>query len=117
MIATPRGLTKASQGLWKRSLAQLRAQGDWDDGLAPLLERYVRAMERARLSQAAATTQPFIEGSQGQVVAHPGLRIAAAADRDAQEYAKQLGLVPDTTRRGDDDGDRDPAGDVGGAFE
>ena len=53
----------------------------------------------ARTARQAAEAEPFVEGSKGQLVAHPGLRVAAEAERDACRYAGALLLTPEARKR------------------
>ncbi len=85
--------------LWLAAHRHLHAQGTWQDTDGPLLEAYVRNIVTARRARAAAEGDPFVAGSKGQPVAHPGLKVAAEAERDAQRYASELLLTPAARRR------------------
>ena len=98
-VPPPPNLADEGRGLWLRAQRHLRAQGTWQDADAPLLESYVRAVETSRTCRVVASGQPFVEGSQGQPVAHPGLKVAAEADRDACRYAAALLLTPEARKR------------------
>lgn len=98
-LNAPKGLDQAGRELWASAQRHLRAQETWQDADAPLLESYVRAVCLARTARAAAAEEPFVEGSKGQLVAHPGLRVAAEAERDACRYASALLLTPEARRR------------------
>jgi len=100
-LNAPKGLDQAGRDLWSSAQHQLKAQGTWQDSDAPLLESYVRAVCLSRTAREAAATEPFVEGSKGQLVAHPGLRVAAEAERDACRYATALLLTPEARKRHD----------------
>ena len=95
--------------LWFAVQKHLRAQGTWSNTDAPLLESYVRSVLLARLARAAAGSEPFITGSRGQPVAHPGLKMARDAEADAHRYAGALLLTPEARKRHElaPDSDRD----------
>ena len=80
---------------------ELEAQGTWRDTDAPLLEAYVRSLVLARQARAEVASSPFTEGSRGQLVAHPGVKIASDAERDAERYARALLLTPEARARHD----------------
>lgn len=98
-LNAPKGLDPAGRELWASTQRHLRAQDTFQDADAPLLESYVRAVCLSRTAREAAAEQPFVEGSKGQLVAHPGLRVAAEAERDACRYATALLLTPEVRRR------------------
>ena len=98
-LNAPKGLDPAGRELWASTQRHLRAQETFEDADAPLLESYVRAVCLSRTAREAAAEQPFVEGSKGQLVAHPGLRVAAEAERDACRYASALLLTPEARRR------------------
>jgi P27 family predicted phage terminase small subunit len=98
-LNAPKGLDQAGRDLWSSAQHQLKAQGTWQDSDAPLLESYVRAVSLARTARELAAREPFVEGSKGQLVAHPGLRVAAEAERDACRYAGALLLTPEARQR------------------
>jgi len=87
----------------------LRAQGTWAATDGPLLESYVRSVLLARTAREAAGTAPFVTGSRGQPVPHPGLKVAADAEAAACRYAGALLLTPEARKRHDlaPDSDRD----------
>lgn len=94
----PTDLDEASKKLWKKTKKQLEDQKTWEDSDAAALERYVRAMERARIARAGLLKKGKLDltarGSQGQLVQHPNVKTAREAERDAHEYAKDLLLTP-----------------------
>ena len=100
-LNAPKGLDPAGRELWASTQRHLRVQETWQDADAPLLESYVRAVCLSRSAREAAATEPFVEGSKGQLVAHPGLRVAAEAERDACRYATALLLTPEARQRHD----------------
>jgi P27 family predicted phage terminase small subunit len=112
-VPPPDDLPEHARLLWKRAQRHLRRQETWADTDAPLLEAYVRAVALARAARTAAAADPFVPGSQGQLVAHPGLKVAAEADRDACRYASCLLLTPVTRQRHDI---QQPAADDRDAF-
>ncbi len=98
-VPPPEDLGEDARSLWHRVQRQARAQETWQDTDAPLLEAYVRAVFLARQARSAAAGEPFVEGSKGQLVAHPGLKVAAEAERDACRYGTALLLTPEARRR------------------
>ena len=59
----------------------------------------MRNVVAARGARAAAAAQPYVEGSSGQLVAHPGLRVADTAEAAATRYATALLLTPEARSR------------------
>jgi P27 family predicted phage terminase small subunit len=108
-IPAPDDLPAEAKNAWRACQRQLRAQGTWQDTDAALLESYVRSLVRAREGREAAGDEPYVAGSKGQLVPHPGLRVAAEAERDAERFARALLLTPEARRRHDvkvvEDGD------------
>lgn len=100
-VPPPDDFAEESRSLWLRVQRQLRDQGTWQDTDAPLLESYTRAVALARSARLAAAEEPFVEGSKGQLVAHPGLKVAAEAERDACRFATALLLTPEARKRHD----------------
>jgi P27 family predicted phage terminase small subunit len=98
-IPAPDDLDAEANVLWRATQRHLRAQGTWQDADAPLLESYVRSVTVARAARLAAKSESFVEGSEGQLVAHPGLSVAAEAERDAARYAQALLLTPEARKR------------------
>jgi len=95
----PDALDAEARTLWQDTLRALVAQGTWEDQDTEALLRYVAAVSTARTMRAAATAKPWTEGSTGQLVAHPGFKVAADADRDAARYAADLLLTPAARKR------------------
>lgn len=100
-VPAPAGFDTPARELWLSVQRHLRRQGTWEDADAPLLEAYVRCVTIARQARAEADREPFVEGSKGQPVAHPGLKVASEAERDACRYASALLLTPEARRRHD----------------
>jgi P27 family predicted phage terminase small subunit len=85
--------------LWTSTLKACREQGTWQNSDAGCLERYVRALERARAAQAILDAEGLTAlGGRDQPVAHPAVRIARDAERDAADYARDLLLTPRARR-------------------
>src|SRR4051794_10599420 len=85
--------------LWNRLIRELRQQGTWQASDIGTLERYVRAAARARAAQAIIATDGLTStGGRDQPIAHPAVRIARDAERDAAEYARDLLLTPRSRR-------------------
>jgi P27 family predicted phage terminase small subunit len=95
----PADFDEATKKTWRASLKALRDQGTWQDSDRDALERYCRAVSRARGARALLASERLIaEGSQGQPVPHPAIRIAREAERDAAEYARDVLLTPRSRR-------------------
>ena len=128
--ACPADLDKQSKAVWKRTRTILKRDGRWRPEYSLLLERYVRAIEVGRLARQRIAARAvelakagqgegmayLTHGSQGQLVQHPDLKTAREAERDANEYGKELVLTPAARAKGGDDGQKPPAGKFGGAF-
>ena len=95
----PRELPSEGAKLWRAAVRHLKRQGTWQDTDAPLLEAYVKSVVTARKARALADAEPFVTGSRGQLVPHPGLKLAADAQRDACRYATTLLLTPEARKR------------------
>lgn len=87
------------QQVWRVSRAELSRLALWNEVVRPQLDEYVYAKQDARRARAAAATDPYVEGSTGQMVEHPGFKLAAAADNRAMTLAKELLLTPAARRR------------------
>ncbi len=117
----PRDLLPESKRLWKDTIEHLRDQDTWQVSDVPALERYVRAMERARVAReslAGKDGRPVLTavGSQGQLVQHPNVKTAREAERDANDYAQQLLLTPAARRRAQVEAKGSGGGKFGGVF-
>jgi len=101
-VKAPAGLTDThSRKLWLDAQRALREQGTWANTDAPLLEAYVRSVLLARRAREAAGAEPFVSGSRGQLVPHPGLKVAADAEAAACRAAGALLLTPEARKRHD----------------
>jgi P27 family predicted phage terminase small subunit len=112
----PPELDKRARRLWQQTLAQLKAQGTWKDTDWPLLERYVRAWERALLAREGMGGEVTTKGSMGQLVQHPNLKTARDAEHDAHQYATDLLLTPASRKRAGLDEAETEDGPYAGAF-
>lgn len=101
MVRAPGDLDKPARAVWRDVQAALREQRTWTDSDAGALHRYVVAVMTARHMRAAAACEPWTAGSTGQLVAHPGFKLAADADRDAARFAADLLLTPAARKRAD----------------
>ncbi len=123
-VTPPRDLDETSRALWRLTIEQLEAQGTWESSDVPALERYIRASERARQAREDLPRDPSTgrvkltaKGSQHQLVQHPNIKTCREAERDANDYAKELLLTPAARRRAQveagGDGDDPLAGALG----
>ena len=87
-------LTEDIQALFDSCKAQLEAQGTWQDTDSSLLDQYASAVVRSRVIRREAEEEPWVEGSKGQKVAHPGFKIAKDDEEAVLKYAKELLLTP-----------------------
>jgi P27 family predicted phage terminase small subunit len=95
----PKDFTAAMRSLWTTVQKQLREQGTWQPSDVGCLERYVRAVARSAAAQAIVDREGLTStGGRDQPIAHPALRIARDAERDAAEYARDLLLTPRSRR-------------------
>lgn len=95
----PKSLEPEARAIYRRVQGELQAQGSWQASDRDALERYVRAVERARAALEIVEREGMTaEGASGQPVTHPALRIAREAERDAAEYARDLLLTPRARR-------------------
>jgi len=98
-IKPPSDFDEAAVSLWNRVLRELRDQGTWQASDIGCLERYVRAVHRAHAAQAIVAREGLTStGGRDQPIAHPAVRIARDAERDAAEYARDLLLTPRSRR-------------------
>jgi len=100
-------------------------EGRWRPEYSLLLERYVTAVEvgrlaRERISDRAAKDGEAAayqtRGSQGQLVQHPDLKTAREAERDANEYARELMLTPAARAKMGEEPQKAARGKFAGAF-
>lgn len=82
--------------MWRSALAELRGRPDFAMSDVALLERLVLNRMAADNALAQAEADPYVEGSTGQLVAHPGYAVAARCDGVAISLARQLRLSPMT---------------------
>jgi len=79
--------------------AALASRGDVTPDLERAIARYAKAVELAERAWAEVPKDTLLTtGSTGQLVAHPAIAIAQAADREAAKYAKELGIEGATKR-------------------
>jgi len=91
----PKDFTEPMKALWNAVQRALRHQATWQASDVGCLERYVRAVARATAAQAIVAKEGLTAtGGRDQPVAHPAVRIARDAERDAAEYARDLLLTP-----------------------
>jgi hypothetical protein len=53
------------------------------------------------MARETADQEPFIPGSKGQLIAHPGYKLSRDAERDAQVFAESPLLTPQMRKRHD----------------
>jgi P27 family predicted phage terminase small subunit len=85
--------------VWNAAQKQLRAQGTWRDVDRELLATYCRNVVAAREARVVAASEPYVEGSAAQPVAHPAIKVAREAESDARAAAEALLLTPSARRR------------------
>lgn len=96
----PEDFDTESRAVWKKTQKQLEEQSTWQESDMPALERYVRSLYRARISwegiprKKDGSLELTARGSQGQLVQHPNVKTTREAERDAQDYARDLLLTP-----------------------
>lgn len=127
-IQCPDDLDRTSKTIWRKTRLLVNNEGRWRPEYSLLLERYVRALEvgrfaRKRISDRAAKLARegkgdemayLTHGSQGQLVQHPDLKTARDAEKDANEYARELLLTPAARAK---IGDNAPTAPKGGKFD
>jgi P27 family predicted phage terminase small subunit len=81
--------------IWEDVEHYLRTKGLWNKVYSELLERYIRALTRAREARETEEQEgTTAEGSTGQTVVHPVVKIARDAEHDALDLAKELLITP-----------------------
>ncbi len=121
-VTPPRDLSSPSKALWQVTIEQLTEQGTWQASDVPALERYIRASERARLAREGLPRDRdgrvlmTTKGSQHQLVQHPNIKTCREAERDANDYAKELLLTPAARRRAQVDAGGDGDDPLAGAL-
>lgn len=98
-------LTEAIQTLYDACKAQLEAQGTWISTDESLLRQFASAAIRAKEIRKQSETEPFTTGSKGQLVAHPGFKLARDLELDALKYASALLLTPKARKTAGVDGE------------
>jgi phage terminase small subunit len=79
--------------------AVVRERGDVTPDTERAIARYAKAVELAERAWSEVPKDTLLTtGSTGQLVAHPAIAIAQAADREAAKYAKELGIEGHTKR-------------------
>lgn len=77
----------------------MRERGDVTPDTERAIARYAKAVELAERAWSEVPKDTLLTtGSTGQLVAHPAIAIAQAADREAAKYAKELGIEGHTKR-------------------
>lgn len=104
-VVPPADLSTPFRALWTWTIEVLEQQGTWQASDLPALERYIRASERARLARETLPRDKdgrvvlTTKGSQHQLVQHPNIKTCREAERDANDYARELLLTPAARRR------------------
>jgi hypothetical protein len=75
---------------------ELEQRGAWTKLAAAELEDLVHKLELGETSRDAAASEPFVAGSMGQLVPHPGHALAVRYGDAALKLAKALKVTPDT---------------------
>lgn len=111
----PASLSPAARKSWTNHVAHLSESGAWcEETDAAILERMLQHREAAVDALEAAQSEPWVTGSTGQLVAHPGFAVAAREEQVAMALARQLDLGPAGRRLrsgagdGDDKSEADP---------
>jgi hypothetical protein len=95
-LRRPSSIPARAVGEWNRALKLLRDRGEFLASRdVPLLERLIVNRHTARTLHREALRTPFVDGSTGQLVPHPGFAVAARCDRVALELGRVLNLTPD----------------------
>jgi hypothetical protein len=104
--APPAEVADDLQAVWLEARDTLKRDERWTLVSRALLDQMVRALNSARIDRGKADEEPFVQGSTGQLVAHPGRKSAEAAEAKALVFAEKLVLTPDArARRGLVDGE------------
>lgn len=110
----PADLDATAKTLWKRIRETLVEESRWRRGDSLTLELYVRSLQRAREAQnVIATEGRTTTGSAGQIIQHPELKTAREAERDANDYAKELGFTPASRAKGGEPTGKPPSDPLG----
>ena len=105
--------------VWRSGKAELVGRGQWDAVSAAVLDRLVLNLVEAENGLAQAASEPFTEGSMGQLVSHPGFGVARGCEASALAAARQLCLTPATrgSGRGDQDEEKPDDGSPAAAID
>lgn len=80
--------------------AALEHRGEITGDMERAITRYAKAVELAERAWSEVPADTLLTtGSTGQLVAHPSIAIAQAADREAAKFAKELG-IEGTSKKG-----------------
>ncbi len=94
----PDDLSAPFRALYRKVRTAMHAQATWEDTDHLLLGLYVRCLERAAIARKSITKGNVVQlttiGSKGNPIPHPAVKIARDAERDAEEYAKELLITP-----------------------
>ncbi|HXS32260.1 MAG TPA: P27 family phage terminase small subunit [Solirubrobacterales bacterium] len=110
-IGRPADFGPEQIAVWEEIEAYLDGHGLWNPLFAPLLERYIRRLDRSKDARERAEEKPVVKGSTGQMKANPFFRVEHDADVEAHKYAEALLLTPEMLQRhlkgsgGEDDDD------------
>lgn len=98
-------LSEPIQDLYDVCKTQLEAQGTWIATDESILRQFASAAIRARVLRIQSEIEPFTKGSKGQLVAHPGFKLARDLELDALKYASALLLTPKARKTAGINGD------------
>jgi P27 family predicted phage terminase small subunit len=97
-VGPPDDLDPQFRVLYRKARTAMQAQGCWEDTDHLLLGLYVRCLQRAATARESITKGNVVQltttGSKGNPIPHPAVKIARDAERDAEEYAKELLITP-----------------------
>jgi P27 family predicted phage terminase small subunit len=106
----PSDFTGKERRIWEDIESHLAAKGLWEKVYSEMLERYIRALTRAAEARGIEREEGSTsEGSTGQTVVHPTVKIARDAEHDALDLAKELLITPAAQLRHEKEAD--PTGD------
>lgn len=107
----PDDLDARGKRIWRDVEEYLRAKSLWEPVHCELLERYIRALQRAVEARAIEKVDgSTTKGSQDQLVVHPTVKIARDNEHDALDLAKELLITPAAQRRHEGEGEPPPDG-------
>ena len=104
----PADLEGRSIRIWNEVKAHLEAEDVWEPVFGEVLANYVRAVVLAdEARKSVEESGPTTVGSQGQIVAHPNVKLRRDAELDVLKYAQALLITPEAHKRiaavGEDD--------------